>query len=270
MSVVSSDYQHFIPLYVAAIRTWSKDDIRIYLNDELKKFAKPTEISGAVIVENIFKDYPQLPSTFNSMRFVYSDENLMKLYAYVMITDIDMLILQDQFQWFTDQFKDGNCIAGYHGAWKKPHRPNICSRWKGNFERMAGAVVCVTPKWYYRTKGIRSFYDWKLKNGREGTYRENDEVILARMMKEIGLKLPTSKNFPSDVRGVHLGDFRDNMTKRWTNSPKMARLLSTKNCRLYQEFKQTKQFKDIVNVLNNADLNKTLLNLDAYLMTRGL
>jgi len=279
MSVVSGDYfQSYIPLYAMALRTWYKEDIHIFSKGVLTK--EQIEVIHSSNDGNIFihmksyEDYPSLISTTNALRFIINgceiidDFDNMKEYSHCLITDIDLLIFKDPFDWHIDQISATQPFAGHHGPWKKTHRPEICGSWSGNFERVAGGFFCATPEWYKRTKQSRENHSILLRCGAEGKYREADEVILASIIRESGMDIPQSKVFPTELRGLHLGDFKETMNHRWNNQAKMMRILTDGNCRSYQELSRTEQWKNTIKILNDEKLNTILSNVDLYLSRR--
>jgi hypothetical protein len=271
MTVCSADhFQSYIPLYIAALRTWSKDSIVIYLKGKLNSKVK-TALESIddlyIIKEGCFGNYPDLKSTTNCLRFIV---NTGELFQYTIITDIDMLLFQDPWNWNVNQITPENPFAGHHGPYHKPRRPEVCPSWTGDFERVAGGMFCVTTEWYRRSETAQDKYDALLQSGEWGWFRESDEVMLARIIKESGMQVPQSKVLPTELRGVHLGDFKESMNHRWKDPIKMQRILTPRNCTAYRTLSVTSEWQSIVSILHDDKLNGILDNINTYLESRGL
>ncbi len=271
MTVCSADhFQSYIPLYIAALRTWSKDNILIYLKGKLNR---NTKISLSlmnykyIIEEECFKYHPNLVSTTNCLRFIV---NTGEVFEYTIITDIDMLLFQDPWHWNVNQITPENPFAGHHGPYHKPRRPEVCPSWTDDYERVAGGMFCVTPEWYRRVQVAQDKYKLMLKDGTWGGFRESDEVMLARIIKESGMQVPQSKVLPTELRGLHLGDFKESMSHRWKNSIKMQSLLTSRNCTAYRNLSVTPEWQSMVSILHDDKLNGILDNVNTYLESRGL
>lgn len=268
-TVVSADnYQNYIPLYCHALRAWFKDDINIFLRGQLSTncaAALPQNDPKIRIIQNAFDGYPFKPSTTNALRFIVDNE-ILSSYDYCMITDIDLLILQDPWAWHLPQITKQHPFSGYHGATRKPVRSEICRAWAGLFERVAGGYFCVGRPWWQATLSARTKYSLALADGRYGVYREQDEVMLARIIKDSKMQVPKSKFYPRELRGIHLGDFK--FKHRWTNMNKMLNLLTDKNVELYWKLIETKPWQDSINALQDKFLNVILERVLCHIKAR--
>lgn len=189
-------------------------------------------------------------STPNMMRFV----DPCRIDSSQLITDIDMLFFDvndsvvEYHERKAQEFA-GGCYYAHHGPRKWPVRFKG-QKWVGDFERLAGGAVYITPEWMEKTKRARAKYLQQLINGEIGTYREEDEVILCRICKESGLPINPDKTYPPIYRGLHLGDFKDTMKHRWTNEEKMNEKLATQHARafikMHNEDKQWQKIEEIV------------------------
>lgn len=272
MTVCSADhFQSYIPLYIAALRTWSKDHVMIYLKGKLNNRVKSAlgVIDDIYIIEeDCFKDYPNLKSTTNCLRFIINHGSL---FEYTIITDIDMLLFQNPWNWNINQIVVTETLfTGHHGPYHKPRRPEVCPSWTGDFERVAGGMLCVSSNWYQRVQTAQKKYDGFLKSGTWGNFREADEVMLARIIKESGMQVPQSKVLPTELRGLHLGDFKESMTHRWKDPIKMQKLLTPRNCSAYRTLSVTSEWQNMVSILQDDKLNGILDNVNTYLESRGL
>jgi hypothetical protein len=266
-TVVSADhFQNYIPLYCLALRTWYEGDIIIYLRGSLsEKCFDAIDDPKVTIRTKVFSEYPNNISTTNCLRFIVGDTELYS-YDYSLITDIDLLILQNPWQWHFNNATPAHPFSGYHGAINKPVRKEICKDWTGPFERVAGGFFCVTPSWFDSTRASRTKYGLALMDGRCGLYRENDEVMLASIIKESGFQIPPTKLYPRELRGVHLGDFK--FDHRWKKLDKMLNLLTSTNVRLYIDLQKTEKWKRAIRILDDQQLNEVLDKLKTHINVR--
>lgn len=234
-TLTTADYfQHYLPVFIYVLRKeYPEYDVKVFIKGKVDKIS---EKAYSVLRENkikfdnpinIFKEYPELESTTNCLRFLIP-ESYFDSYNYIFIVDADLLFFRTQpllLTWYLKRMKEiGSCYGGYHGPFKKPHRPHITPRWEGKFERVSGGIFMVTQKWFEKTKNIRIKYRKKAEKGRLGGYREIDEVMLARILKKADMPMPP-RGFWYMLRGVHLGDFKPEMEKRYKRNKKLKRLL---------------------------------------------
>ena len=273
LTVCTADhFQHYIPLFAYCLRKFAAD-IHIFVRGELDEMTESALTcftpTTPYIFEGVYLDYPYDVSTTNCLRFL-TDTPALREYDYVLILDIDLLLFTDPFPWMISELK-GKCFMGHHGPYTKPKRPGI-SPWHGNMERIAGGFFLVTKDWWEKTAGSREFFASTLKNSnlRLGTYRESDEVMLARIVKEAGMLVPESKYFPSELRGVHLGDFKASMSHRWTNIDKMVTKLSIENCFNYQRMANEDTWKKMIEALEGDGILMQILgNVGTHIQKRG-
>ena len=282
MTVVSADwYQHIIPLFIRSMRRWGEGvDTRIYIRGEadaitnncmrvLEEFAVT---KGNDYLQTLEPDtYGTGISSTNAARFLHCDPELLD-YDYVLIVDIDLLLFNDPFLYhITHMAQSGERFAGHHGPLHKPRRPEVCPAWQGPFERVAGGFFCVTPEWYVMTAKQRIIHAHDLKKGITGWWRESDEVILARIIKGCDRNVPTNKYFPPELRGVHLGDFREDMRHRWTNLTKMHDKLTADNCRAFCDIEKDSCWQEMLDILKgDTILSKILENVRIHCKERGI
>jgi hypothetical protein len=284
MSVVTADhFQHYIPIYIYAIRKFvARDfDIRIYvrgqLDDATTEALDVLRNAGIAngkefLVMDAAMDYPFTVSATNTLRFLIHDKWLDR-YWYTLITDIDLMLFKDPIPWHIIQMTaSGLPFAGHHGPWHKPHRPEIAPAWTGNFERVAGGFFCVSPQWYEKTKRARYAYSYKLKREQIGHFRESDEVTLANIIKDSGMPVPTQKGFPSDLRGLHFGDFKESMTHRWTDMAKMKTKLTDENCRAFLSAEADPVWRKMMTPLTSSDIELLQIfeNVRIHIGQRGV
>ena len=143
---------------------------------------------------------------------------------YVHITDVDILILPHEktHEEYYGQFAF-NGASYVRGATEASGRP-----WIGNDSRIAGGHVGLWPEWYKNTAEQRE----KFLCGNIESYREFDEVMLARIMRNTGYPIPTEPytffdgtKWDPEYRDLHLGDFQSNKFMKWKPDKKKMREL---------------------------------------------
>jgi hypothetical protein len=288
-TVVSADaFAGYLPLYhYAAMRFLSDWHIRTFVRGKL-----PVEVSK--LYDRICREMPAFerprenwceipegmgrhPFSTNVTRWFLDNREFEDLDPkYVLITDADLLLFQDPLSWHLLQMtQSGNdTFACHHGPWKKPYRPEISPEgWGGNFERVAGGFVLVTPAGFDKTREARYKYRDMMAHDRLPfeMFREADEVILGRILKESQLPMPKEKRFPAELRGVHAGDFKSSMTHRWTNTAKMAGILTNFNILSFRTLECDPVYQEILYSLRgNALVTETLANARAHMSLRGM
>ena len=138
-----------------------------------------------------------------SLRFLLTPRS--KVYTHYLITDIDMLFMPEKStildQHCTHMEKDGT------GCYE-----NFISQYIGGDPRMPG-VHFITEEWFEKTHHVRDIELNKLlKNGANDYYY--DEVMLGRIVRDSGLKLPPQVAKLWRHHGIHLGDWRINMDRK--------------------------------------------------------
>jgi len=288
MTCCTADYyQHYIPIFVWSIlNTWKDVDIKIFVRGELDSITKDAMCAlgqypernmdsitkGALCIvgqsgENKFNieqwyktDYPYLPSTTNSLRFTTKELK----YDEVLVTDIDFFftkIPQDIFAWFKNNLElmPNTCYSGSHGPLKRPPRPKICKSWTGDFQRISGGFIVLYPDWWKKSNAHRISNDALLKIGYLGTYRENDEVMLYRMIRDMGLPIAPKVPFPRFLRHLHFGDFKPQMKTRYENLNKMKSILDNRCVRLFLDALNDRTFSKILSIVSkDAQIKKII------------
>jgi len=267
LTMVSADhFQAYIIPCIMAIRTWSNDEIVVLVKGKLRQRTKNAlamcGYKGIKIVEDYAVDYPDNPSTVSCLRFIKGYEHV-RNNLFTMIIDCDLMLFEDLWQWHFERLTSKSPFAGRHGARKKPVRKDICDSWEGPFERVCGGIICVRFDWWERTLAARRRHNELVKLGLEGRYREEDEVVLAKIIKESGLDIPESKEFPSILRGIHFGDFKFN--KRVNDKSKMVRILNPRSIIKFMRLSSTEKWKSIIEELNDDQLNIILKKVHSFI-----
>ena len=133
---------------------------------------------------------------------------------YVHVTDADIFILphnESHEQYYKRFAFNGACYL--RGATKSGDK-----EWRGDNARIAGGHVGFTPEYYTRTRKVRSKYSSGMMDG----YREFDEVMLARILRESGYKIPkdpytfyNGEKWNIEYRDLHLNDFASMKFLKW-------------------------------------------------------
>jgi hypothetical protein len=267
-TVVSGSHQELIPLYVYALKSWSNDDIVIFIRGEIKpsvlRLIDMIDGSGVTLIRKYAESFPDNPAVTAAVRFICCEEYL-KVYDYVMFTDVDLLLLVDMWDWYITRITKKNPFAGHHGAWSRPQRPKICVSWRGEFERVTGGLFCISNGWWDKTREQRTIQSQELKKYTEH-YREEDEVILGRIIKRSGMRIPAAGSFPHDYRGVHIGDFK--FDNRWKSMVTMKGLLTDTVCKKYIKLRNSALWKNMVSSIDSNEINAMLRNVDIHISER--
>lgn len=275
-TLTSSDhYQHYLPLWAYCARKYVGRDIDIaccVVNGAADKETNAAlHAAGFEDVCEVFTGGVFPACGYNLMRFLTGDTT--KGSDATLICDADLLLTENPFPWHLAQLDATHCFASHHGPRRKPYRPEVSGPegWRGDWERTAGGFVLVTPEWYAKTLCVRKKYLEQLHAGALPEFRELDEVILSRIIKESGMEVPQSKFFPPSLRGVHIGDFKDSMTHRWTNMAKMVGKLTTDNCVRFRELEADPVWQKMLRILGgDTTLMRELSNVRAHMASRGV
>ena len=261
-TVCTADYyQNYIPFFVYSVKkALPEADITVFvrgrLNEQVAALYDANKIN-AKILEDFCLDHPYNISTTNALRFTDCAAN--KYHEYTLITDIDLIFLPQEpsiiYKFAKEAFDAKQCFCGWHG-------PQDAKE-----ERVVGGFFLITPEWLYRTKEARAKYSDLLKENVEGKYRESDEAVLCKILKESGLPIPQSESFPTEYRGVHLGDFK--FPGRWQNIELMKMFLTDANCKKYRELERDPGWEELVTSINDPTVDQQLINLDAHISQRG-
>jgi len=272
-------YQVFAPLLAwSAQRLWGCRTV-VFSTDGIHPKIKEVMagVSGAEFVSGVSLGRKIAPSV---LRFLLplSTLDITKGEEYYLIVDADLLLTDlGLMEWYTQQMrKTGMPYAGHPGARHKPERPGITGKsgWTGDWQRVTGGFVLVTPQWFKATEKARNYF---AEESRMPDFREADEVTLARIITHSGLSLPP-KGFPKVYRGIHLGDFRLEMMHRYQNTVRMQTLLPEPTVAYYRKFRNDPQWKSMLTSLLSISprdiglteghwLGWTMARLDEYANT---
>ena len=180
---------------------------------------------------------------------------LEKEYEYFYITDVDMFILREEptlldFH-LKEMVEDGQCFSN---ARRGPGEPQGVNRLTG--------LHFMHKSWFDATRDARMKYLGKLLRGEIGHVSIDDELILAKIVTESGLKLPPQRDLIARHHGIHLGTVRDKSMWKGNNAsieerrrafitrmPKSSRNRAQK----WQRLTETQEYRLIINKINNFD-----------------
>lgn len=264
LTVCSADeFQYFIPtLAYTAIRAYPESKVKVFVRGRLEQDAKNliSMVEGDVdIEEKAFMKYPYGESLCNSLRYLVPEKTF-DGHDLAYVTDVDFLIFrQSPSHWDYHAKMMRKCrtsCSAFRSSIRGPKRPEITRNgWVGKYTRMVcGTTMLDLPNWLPATRKARKQYNAIVKaqvgdrkdSNPACTYREYDEVMLARICKKSGLPIPQKTNYfsngkPFDMkyRDIHLGDFK--FDKRWTNIKKMRRILTDGNVHAFERMHKTEE-----------------------------
>ena len=256
LTVCSADeFQNFIPPFAyTALRAYPDATVKIFIRgrlDEDNKRLLPLIKGDLDIEEDSFLNYKYGESFCNTMRYLVPEKTF-DGHDLAYVTDVDFLIFrQDPSHWNYHKEmmrKSRTCCSAFRSAVRGPKRPEVTKiGWVGKYTRMVcGTTMLDLPTWLPSTRQYRKQYKAIVKaqvgDKKDSvpacTYREYDEVMLARICKRAGLPIPQATNhfahgekFDMKYRDIHLGDFK--FDKRWTSIKKMRRMLTDGNVKFF-------------------------------------
>ncbi len=296
VTVCSADsYQNFVPLFIySALRAIPDVDVLVLLtgkkNDVVTRALEKLPVESGErwrVVEDQFLHIPAASYSVNCLRYLIPHEFL-KPYRFAYITDIDFVMLPhkiDLFRYFRSimHVNDDMPIASFGSAVIGFKRPKIHGPkgWTGRFKRIVGGTTMIdVSRWYNSTKAMRNLYTKiaikrkadGIDKFRFGSYREYDEVMLARMCSRSGIKLPEKRNhfcgnIPYDYtyRDVHLGDLKFGQKKA---VKRFRRNVSRNNRKRFLRLWKDPVWCEIVAICSESDRIKKLLDLAKTLCKR--
>lgn len=288
-------FQYYIPIFLySAKRAYPNYPVLIYLrgrlDDCVRDAVRAIPYKGYRILENQFLDYPHRLSMCNALRFVLGEKDFPSCDV-VYFTDIDFIITPHKpalADFYYDKMKEiGQPCLAARGPITGFHRPEICAEWNKEFTRIAAGVYGVMyPDYFKATKKAREKYRNILHQGASdeydrhpaASYREYDEVMLYRILKDSGLKTPRHKyayinkeKANSHYRSIHIGDFKTQFRKRFKSMSKMMRILSPANAKYFQDMDMDKSWKKISGAMceKQKSIHKEIRRIRKHCIKRG-
>jgi len=291
-------FQYYIPMFIHTCkRAYPEYPVKVFLRGRLDDITRSAisliPYKGYTVEENFGKDFPHRVSSCNSIRFILGKDHFPKC-DIVYFTDVDFLICNHvplqplaDFYWNKMEAMGQPCLAA-RGPISGIKRPEVCESWDGKFTRIAAGVFGVKyPDYFDATKKARRFYEEVLKSGRcdghdnhaAASYREYDEVMLCRILKDSKLKIPKSKYryvngevANSHYRSIHVGDFKTRFRRRFKSMSKMCRILSRDCVRYFDQMdmfdKRWKKIADIC-MLVDKDIDKEIRRIRKHCKKRA-
>jgi len=267
-TVVNREYQEFLPLWAKSARDlWPDIEIKAVTTTPV-----PIGIIAALrklgVTAGLFR-YGFAPTVSSScLRFVIKPDGEQDQ---VLVTDADV-VFTSKGLWdvLEKKMHDTNELCGvYQGSWVHPKRAVAPHGWVNEMQRIAGGFCLFTKEWYDRTELCRPGWWFDVEEGNWGTFRESDEVMLCRIMRECNVPLPDHSGFPVEHRGLHLGDFKPSMDHRWRNKSKMRNLLHDAAFSGACAFWRNNQ--DLIRETRNSGslAGVTVSNFEEYAQNRG-
>lgn len=280
-TLVSADkFQHYLPLYIYVVRKeypeyYLKTFITGKLNPLVEQCLNYLRDSGVNFDEpiSVFNNIQMIESTANSLRFLVS-ENYFEGMDYVIFTDADLLLFRNSptlLEWHLKRLKKmKSCYAGHHGPYRKKYRPEISKEgWVNNFERVSAGFLMVTPKWFKKTLKARKAFIRVALSGKLGGFREFDEVMLGRITKSSGLPMPP-KGFCMKQRGIHLGDFKKQMKRRFKSPSRIKKKTAPQIVRKYLDLNNDPIWKGLKQILDPCNFIMVPLERSRKILERRL
>lgn len=203
------NYQWYIPIFIKSInRTMPEHFVSVRLvgkaDPSMIDLCSKSCSNYSIKQEEIAKNNTVGKYWTAAYRFLIKPDTE-KEYPYCLITDVDMLM-----------FKEGKSIIDIRMNHLNKDGTacyeNYISEYRGGEPRLPG-VHFVTKDWWKKTEAVRKEELEKLfKNGANEYYY--DEMMLGRLVKDSGLPLPPCKAKLWNNHGVHIGDWRLNMSRK--------------------------------------------------------
>lgn len=172
-------------------------------------------------------------------------------HPYVYINDVDMMVLRESISivdFHTAEMREtGLCYSN------TPRRREYLGT-----SRLTG-LHFVNQEWYPRTSKQRELYENMLKNGEIGNSRFDDELVLMKIARESGLKIPKPRQLLNRHHGIHLGTIRSyvNRTNQTINA-QLGMRITPEYAQQWIAFYDDPDFQTIVKVI--SEKNRTIKN----------
>ena len=271
-TVCSGDgFQYFVPPFIYCARqAYPEADVKIYIKGRIlprvRDALKLLDPQGWEIIENAFEAYPTTGYICNILR-LFIPRHTIKKYKYTYVTDVDFLMFRQNpthWEYYAKIMKaNGQPYAAFRSAIRRPRRLHIApTGWRGIHTRIVcGTLMLHSKAWAKVTKQAIYEYRYRFKRGapdgtdrhRPGSYREQDEVVLYRIVNRCGLPTPRRKwhftggnRFNNKYRDVHVGDFK--FVRRSRSKRKLRPLLSYSNIKNFKRLEKDPKWQEIIKI----------------------
>ena len=287
-TVVSADkFQYYIPTFIYSCKkAYPEYYIKIFVKGQLTDHCR--EILSEMktmcnpnwkIYEDFAVEYPNRVSICNTLRHLLPEKKF-KNFNYLYITDIDFIIFPHKKplgKYFAGKLKSTKSpYASVRGPLNRPRRHHINRHgWKGKFTRIAdGMLMLKIPEWWKATKKARTIYNKIVRAGKSdgkdkhlaANYREYNEVMLYRICKASGLRIPNRRKTFLDntrirlvYRDIHLGDFK------FPHRERKYGCISAENFFRFEKLDRDKNWLKILEMIGeNGHVNKMIKKVRRY------
>jgi hypothetical protein len=252
-TVVDSKYANYIPLFCYAItQSYPEYYIQLFTHGVLQShvltglnFLNNNQI---IVTEGQFDGW-KMKTGFEpiSWRFLIDPKHY-KLFDYVYITDIDMMIMPEKVELLhmhlNEMGETGLCYS--NSLRNKKH-------WRG--EESFTGLHFASKDWFKFTEPLRQHFAKLVKNGTMGGKREFDGYLLYMMTKRSGLEVCKKTKLANRHHGVHLGNFR--LFKTMT---KLRKRMNVEKCLKWQEWQRDQLFRRLCKAASKDETIKEQLN----------
>jgi hypothetical protein len=169
------------------------------------------------------------------------------IFDYYYITDVDLFIVREKntlFEYHLFDIEEGQCFSNSMRTLRE----------RRGDERVTG-LHFFRYDWYCRTIDARKKYRELLFQGVIGHNSIDDELTLAKIIVESGMRLPSQKPLVERHHGIHLGTVRgkqkltinerNNLMRRKINKEKALRWAEITSTKIYQNLYRSIKTVDI-------------------------
>lgn len=207
-TLCDKNYEWYLPLFARSMLLANpKQEVEVHVVGGVEREVLDLVDNDCVkVVDSGEKVYGKYVTA--SLRFLISPTQ--KTFTHYLITDIDMMFM----------FENSSIIDQHCKHMQKDGTEcyeNWISQYIGGDPRMPG-VHFITQDWFDKTQYIRKQeYEKLMVHGATEYYY--DEVMLGRIVRDSGLKLPPQIAKLWRHHGIHLGDWRINMDRKGKTIP---------------------------------------------------
>lgn len=289
------EFSYYIPLFIYSVkRAYPHYSVKVFLTGKLSSDLKILLEkmkhwcnSDFEVLEDQFQDIPKVKKHLNNALRLFVPDEYYKGYDYGYVTDIDFLVfkhkptLKQHYVNLMCQAKQPYIAA--RGPYRKPRRKEINRHgWIRKYKRVIiGRLFFKVPEFLDKTRSQRNAYyrrfiqnksdSWD--NHKPGSYREYDEVMFNRILRESKLKTPKKPSktcagcgIGNLYRDIHLGDFK--FSKR-VHSKKFYSKIKEETIAEYLNLKKDKYWQEILKVCKTkATIREAIRRLDKHIEER--
>jgi hypothetical protein len=247
----------YLPAFVFCCnKAYPQYHVKLFLRDPCPYDLKGWRLNCETVP--FFHGFPRYEYLSIALRFAIPKEQFADFDS-VYTTDIDMMIMFEprDIEYFHEMEMIGTGLC-YSNSLRNPNH-------------YAGSVSLsglhyASRQWYEMTDECAGTYRGLMERGLIGLYREWDGVMLYRIVKETGQKLPGKYQLAKRHHGIHLGNFRlfgDDKQKLDIRIPSEFR-------NQWRQCQANKTFRDIVETCrtDNPEMDMQVRMMDDLSMGR--